>query len=382
MIIRNGNIHDAVNREAYVADIKIENGKISEIGENIIPEKDEEIIDASGMEVFPGLVEAHCHLGLESYGQGNMGIDVNERNDIISAHLRGIDGFNPFDKNVRFALEGGVTTVAAGPGSASVVGGTFIAVKTYGVCVDEMIIKNDIAMKCAFGENPKRIYESKCDSSRMTTAAKLREVLFNTREYLAKKEAAGSDASKMPKFDMKLEAMIPVIKGEIPLKAHAHRADDICTAIRIAKEFGVKMTLEHATEGHLVTEQIVKSGFPCAVGPTMTNSIKLELANKTFETAGILQRAGVKVSIITDSPVTQQYYLGICAGLAVKDGMDEFEALKAITINPAEHIGVSDRVGSVEVGKDADIVISDGNIMVSDTKIHKVIVDGKIVVEK
>jgi len=232
-------------------------------------------------------------------------------------------------------------------------------------------------MKCAFGENPKRCYNTKGISARMTTAAKLREMLFKAREYMEKKDAAGDDKSKKPGFDMKLEALIPVLRGEMPLKAHAHRADDICTAIRIAKEFGVKMTIEHCTEGHLIVNELLRAGFPVAVGPTLTGASKLELMNKTFDTPGILAKAGLSVSIITDAPVIPEEYLPLCAGLAVNAGMDPFDALRAITINPARHIGIADRVGSLEIGKDADIVITDGDAMVSNTKVVAVILDGE-----
>ena len=235
-------------------------------------------------------------------------------------------------------------------------------------------------MTRAFGENPKRCDRDKGDSARLTTAAKLREMLFKARDYLARKEAAGDDPLKRPAFDMKLEALIPVLKGEMPLKAHAHRADDICTAIRVAKEFGVRMTLEHCTEGHLIPEIVARSGFPAAVGPTLTNASKIELVNKTFETPGVLARAGVQVSIITDAPVIPQQYLPLCAGLAVKAGMDPFQALQAITINPAKHLGIADRVGSLEVGKDGDVVICDGDPMVSDTHVAAVCLNGRKVV--
>jgi len=379
MLIKNGLIFDAVHPEPYLSDIRVFDGKITEIGPDLPPSKGEEVIDAGGLRVYPGFVDAHSHLGLDNYGMGYEGHDYNEMNDIVACHLRGLDSFNPLERGVRFALEGGVTTVGTGPGSANVLGGTFLAVKTHGVCVDDMLIKESVAMKCAFGENPKRCYQSKGDSARMTTAAKLREMLFNARDYMARMDAA-EDASKMPKFDMKMEALLPVLRGEIPLKAHAHRADDICTAIRIAKEFGVKMTLEHCTEGHLVPEIVARSGFPVAVGPTLTNASKIELCNKTFETPGVLHRAGCQVSIITDSPVIPQQYLPLCAGLAVKAGMDPFAALQAITINPAKHLGIEDRVGSLEVGKDADIVLTDGDPMVSDNHIIAVILNGEKVV--
>ena len=378
MIIKNGTIYDAVSKDPYISDIALRDGKIAEIGKNLSPLDGETVYDASGKRIYPGFVDAHSHIGLDNYGNGPVGQDYNEYNDSVTPHLRAIDSFNPAELGVKHALEGGVTTVAAGPGSSNVIGGTFIAVKTCGNCVDDMIIKDPIAMKCAFGENPKRCYSSKNISARMTTAAKLREALFKAREYMNKKDAAKDDPSKLPSFDMKLEALIPVLRGEIPLKAHAHRADDICTAIRIAKEFGVKLTIEHCTEGHLITEQLVRAGYPVAVGPTLTSASKLELINKTFETPGILASAGLKVSIITDAPVILQQYLPLCAGLAVKAGMDYFEALKAITINPAEHIGVADRVGSIEIGKDADIVITDGDPLMSLATIETVIVNGNV----
>lgn len=379
MLIKNGLIYDAIHAEPYYADIRTEGTVIKEIAAGISPSDGEDVIDATGLRIYPGFIDAHSHLGLDNYGMGYEGHDYNEMNDIVACHLRALDSFNPLERGVRFALEGGVTTVGTGPGSANVLGGTFIAVKTHGYCVDDMIIKDSVAMKCAFGENPKRCYQSKGDSARMTTAAKLREMLFSARDYMKRKDAA-EDESKQPKFDMKMEALIPVLKGEIPLKAHAHRADDICTAIRIAKEFGVKMTLEHCTEGHLIPDVVRRSGFPAAVGPTLTNASKIELCNKTFETPGVLDRAGVQVSIITDSPVIPQQYLPLCAGLAIKAGMDPFSALKAITINPAKHLGIENRVGSLEVGKDADIVLADGDPMVSDNHIVSVILNGEKVV--
>jgi len=380
MLIRNGMIRDAVNREAYKGDIRITDGKIAQIAENLAPLEDEEVIEAEGLCVYPGFVEAHGHIGLDNYGMGNVGQDYNEYNDPITPQLRAIDSLNPHELQIRHALEAGVTTVCTGPGSSNIIGGTFIAIKTKGNCVDDMAVKEAIAMKCAFGENPKRCYSSKGVSARMTTAAKLRETLFKAREYLEKKDAAGDDSSKKPGFDMKSEALIPVLRGEIPLKAHAHRADDICTAIRIAKEFGVKMTIEHCTEGHLIVNELLRAGFPVAVGPTLSSASKLELFNKTFDTPGILAAAGLQVSIITDSPVIPQEYLPLCAGRAVKAGMDPFAALQAITINPARHAGIEDRVGSIEVGKDGDIVIMDGDALVSASKVVAVVLEGEKVV--
>lgn len=380
MIIKNALIHDAVNEKPYRGDIVIENGKIKSVGG--IAETGGDVIDAEGLYAYPGFVDAHSHLGLDGTG-GPTGstYDYNEMNDICSPQLRGIDSYYAHDAAIADALAGGVTTVFTGPGSANVFGGTFLAVKTYGNSVEENLLKAEGAMKCAFGENPKRCYKEKSDSARMTTAAIMREALFNAGDYMLRKEAAGDDISKQPKFDMKMEALIPVLKREMPLKAHAHRSDDILTAIRIAKEFNLRITIEHCTEGHLIVDELKEAGVPLAVGPTLSNASKLELLNKSWTTPGILSDAGLDVSIITDAPVIPQEYLALCAGQAVKAGMDPFKALQAITINPARHIGVEDRIGSIEPGKDADIVLTDGDALVSDTLVKYVIVDGKVLVK-
>ena len=379
MIIKNGSVNDAVNRETYVADIRITDGKIAEIGRDLTINEGEEVIDATGLNVYPGFVEAHCHLGLDGYGIGFEGADYNEPGDICTPHLRSEDSFNPLDPTVRSAARGGVTSVATGQGSANAIGGTWIAVKTVGNCVDDMIIKTPVAMKCALGENPKRCYREKGNAARMSTASVIRNMLFKAREYLNKKEKAGDDIFKQPAFDFKCEAMIPVLKKEIPLKIHAHQANDILTAIRLAREFDVNLTIEHVTEGHLIADKLAEYSYPLAVGPSLTHASKFELQNKSWTTPGILAAKGCQVSIITDSPVIPQEYLPLCAGLAVKAGMDQFEALKAITINPAKQIGISDRVGSIETGKDADIVITDGDPMVSSTAIKKVFINGEAV---
>lgn len=381
MIIRNAVIHDAIHREPYQGDILMKDGKLVSVGAGA-EDASGDVIDATGLHAYPGFVDAHSHIGLDGYG-GPTGTtyDYNEMNDICCPQLRGLDSYYAMDAAIPMALAGGVTTVATGPGSANVLGGTFLAVKLYGKTVDEAMIRPSVAMKCAFGENPKRCYKDKCDSARMTTAAKLREMLFDARDYMTRKEAAGDDVSKLPKFDMKMEALIPVLKREIPLKAHAHRSDDIMTAIRIAKEFDLRITIEHCTEGHLIVDELKAAGVPVAVGPTLTNASKLELLNKSWTTPGILAAVGIPVSIITDAPVIPQQYLPLCAGLAVKAGMDPFLALQAITINPARHIGVDDRVGSLEAGKDADVVLTDGDPLVSDTVVRYVIVDGKVLVK-
>lgn len=357
--IKNGTLHTAVSKETFIADILIDGGKIVKIGKGLSADG-AEVIDATGLHVYPGFVEAHCHIGLDGYGIGYEGHDYNELNDPVTPQVQAIDGINPFDPCMKMAAKAGVTCFATGPGSSNSIGGTFAAIKPVGTRVDNMIVKFPIAMKCAFGENPKRCYQKQGISSRMTNAAKIREALNKAKVYKAKIEAAGDDASKLPAYDQKSEALIPVLNHEIPLKAHAHQANDIFTAIRIAKEFGVGLTLEHVTEGHMIVDELAKENLPLAVGPTFGHASKFELQNKTWETPSILAKAGCHVSIITDAPVTPLHYLPLCAGLAIKAGMDEYEALRAVTINPAEHIGIADRVGSLEEGKDADVVIVDG----------------------
>lgn len=376
LLIKNGRIHDAIHREPYIADILTDNGKILSIQADIACDG-AEVVDAAGKEIYPGFVEAHGHTGLDGYGIGYEGQDYNEMGDINSPQLRAIDAIEPRDQALAEAREAGVTTLCIGPGSANVLGGTFAAIKPVGCRVEQMCIREEVAMKCAFGENPKRCYQEKGNSSRMTTAARLREMLFKAREYQQKLERAGDDPAARPLFDMKLNALLPVLRKEMPLKAHAHQANDCFTALRIAREFDVNITLEHVTEGHLVAEELAKENVMLAVGPTLGHATKFELRNKSWITPGILAAKGCHVSIITDSPVIPQKYLPLCAGLAVKAGMDPFAALQAITINPAEHIGVADRVGSLEVGKDADLVITDGCPFAVSTNVLAVYIDGK-----
>ena len=376
-IIKNGRIHDAVHREAYVADILLADGKIAAIGGGLTAPADAAVFDADGLEVYPGFVDAHTHIGLDGYGIGYEGCDYNEMNDIWTPQLRAIDGINPRDPSLADARRAGVTCVCTGPGSANVLGGTFLAMKTVGDRVDKMVVRDPVAMKCAFGENPKRCYRDKCDSTRMSTAAFLRGALMQARDYGARKQAANGDITKMPAYNQKLEALLPVLAREIPLKAHAHQANDIFTALRIAREFNLRLTLEHVTEGHLIVDELAgEKDVPMAVGPSLTFASKFELQNKSWATPGVLAKAGCHVSIITDSSVIPQQYLPLCAGMAIKAGMDPFDALKAITLNPAEHIGVADRVGSLEVGKDADVVITAGSPFEVLTEVKAVFIDG------
>ena len=371
MLFKNATIY-TMEQDPFVGDFKIDKGVFTQIGRNLTANEGEDVQDLNGLYVFPGLVESHCHLGMEETAIRFEGNDVNEITDPITPNMRGIDGCNPMDETVELALKGGVTTVAAGPGSANVLGGTFFAYKTKGNCIDEMSIQNPLAMKAAFGENPKRCYQGKKIDTRMQISALLRETLEKTKEYMKKKEL-GKDVA----YDQKLEAMIPVVKREIPLKCHCHRADDILTVIRIAKEYDIKVTLDHVTDARCIIPQIKESGFPCICGPALTHKSKFELANMSFETPNELYKAGILFSIITDSPVVPQQYLSLSAALAAKAGLPEYEAIKAITINPAKILGLDNRVGSIKEGKDADFVICTKNILDTTNEIKDVYVDGK-----
>ena len=381
-LIRGGLVHDAVHRDACKADILLADGKIAAIGTDLTAPADAAVFDADGLEVYPGFVDAHTHIGLDGYGVGYEGCDYNEMNDIWTPQLRAIDGINPRDPSLADARRAGVTCVCTGPGSANVLGGTLLAMKTVGDRVDKMVVRDPVAMKCAFGENPKRCYRDKCDSTRMSTAAFLRGALMQARDYGARKQAANGDITKMPAYNQKLEALLPVLAREIPLKAHAHQANDIFTALRIAREFNLRLTLEHVTEGHLIADELAgEKDVPMAVGPSLTFASKFELQNKSWSTPAVLTAAGCHVSIITDSSVIPQQYLPLCAGMAIKAGMDPFDALRAITLNPAEHIGVADRVGSLEVGKDADLVITAGSPFEVLTEVKAVFIDGVRIAE-
>ena len=379
LLIKNGYIKTMVGEDVENGCVLIgDDGKIAKVGADIAAPEGAEIIDAGGRLVTPGCVEAHCHIGLEESSVRWEGADYNERSDPVTPHMRGIDGIRPQDESLMEAIRGGVTSACTGPGSANVVGGTFTAIKLFGNCVDDMVIKEAVAMKCAFGENPKGAYGqngSKAPVTRMATAALLRELLFKTKRYIEDKENG-----KNPGFDMKLEAMIPVIKKQMPLKVHAHRSDDILTAIRIAKEFDVDMTMDHCTEGAEIADRLAQTGYPAFVGPSLGHKTKFELQSKSFKTAGILHKAGVNVSIITDAGVIPLQYLPMCAGLAAAEGLPMEEAWKAITINPAKGIGIADRVGSLEKGKDADVVIWTADPLTTvGAKAYTTIIDGKIV---
>ena len=382
LLIKNGYVKPMVGADLPCADVLVgDDGKIAAVGVSLAAPAGCTVIDAQGRLVTPGCIDAHCHIGLDNEAVGWEGMDYNEIVDPITPQMRAIDSIYPQDEAFRLAVQGGVTTACTGPGSANVVGGTFVVIKLHGNRVDDMILKDAVAMKCAFGENPKRCYGQggkKAPMTRMGVAALLRELLFKTRRYMEDK-AAG----KNPGFDMKLEAMIPVLEGKMPLKAHAHRADDILTSIRIAKEFGVKLTLDHCTDGAVIADELAKEGYPAFIGPSLGSKSKVELTNKSFTTPQVLHKAGVHISIITDAPVIPLQYLPMCAGLAADAGFAQEEAWKAITINPATALGIADRVGSLEVGKDADIVIwSADPITTLGAAACVTIIDGKVVYQR
>lgn len=384
ILMKNANIH-TMNHKIYENGmILVENGKIKDIGNNIDVPSGVKVIDLEGKFVMPGMIDAHCHLGMWEDGIGAEGSDGNEIVDPVSPSLRAIDAINPMDVCFKDAVEGGVTTVATGPGSANVIGGQFAVIKTYGDRIDDMVVNDCLAMKCALGENPKRCYGNlkKSPSTRMATAAILRENLMKAKQYVEKKKLAKKKGIKAPEFDMKMEDLSKVIKREIPLKVHAHRADDILTALRIAKEFQVDLTLDHCTEGHLITKYL-KEGYQkgIIVGPSLSNRSKVELRNLTFKTPGILYNEGINVAIMTDHPVIPLQYLPICAAIAAREGLDENEALRAITINPAKILGIDNKVGSLEKGKDADIVVFTGHPFDLRNKIAMVMINGKVVKE-
>ena len=383
LVIINGKIKTMEDRDYEDGYVRIEQGRISAVGDmrecdrNLLKSrKDIQVIDAKGNLVMPGIIEAHCHMGITEEKKGMEGDDCNENVDPITPYLRAIDAINPMDAAFHDALQAGITSAMIGPGSANVVGGQFAFLKTHGRCIDRMIVKAPAAMKVAFGENPKANYSGQGNSpaTRMAIAAMLREELTKAKEYQKKRQSNPEEIS-----DFRYECWLPVLKGEIPIKAHAHRADDILTAVRIAKEFGLRMTIDHCSEGHLIMEELKAAGFPAIVGPDMASRNKSEVKNMAFKTAGLLSQNGILTAITTDHPVSMIQFLPICAGLAVKAGMDKEEGLKAITINAARICNVADRVGSLVVGKDADIAIFDGNPMEVFTRNLCTIVDGKIV---
>ena len=386
LLLKNGNVMTMAG-PAFVGDVAIENGKIVAVGQSI-SYSDVEVRDVTGMTVMPGIVDPHCHIGMWEDAMGFEGADGNECTNPITPELRAIDAINPYDRCFEEAAAGGVTTCVTGPGSANVIGGQFVAIKTYGDSVEDMVLRFPVAVKAAFGENPKRVYNGKnqTPSTRMATAALMRKALVEAQEYNEKLERGKADPEKMPERNLGKEILARVIRRELPMKIHAHRADDILTAIRICREFKLRYTLDHCTEGYLITDKLKEAlDEDCEgiiVGPLLTDRSKIELKNLSFKAPKVLEQAGIEYAMMTDHPVTPEQYLPICTAVAVREGASEEGALKAITINAAKITGIADRVGSIEVGKDADIAVFSGHPFDFRSRCVLTLVNGKVAHEE
>lgn len=373
LLIANGLLHTMESDTPIQADILTDKGKIIKIKKNIVPPAETEVFDAKNLNVYPGFIDAHSHIGIAEEKISVQNDTSNENTNPVTPAVRGIDSINPMDSAFHNAVAAGITGVMAGPGSSNAVGGQFAFIKTYGRCVDDMIVLAPAAIKIAFGENPMNCYglNGNMPSSRMGIASLIREELFYAKQYFSQNQSNSADFSS--------ECYRELFEKNIPLKAHAHRTDDILTAIRIAKEFDLDLTLDHCTEGHLIAEEIAKSGFPAIVGPSLASRNKDEVSCSDFKTAGILHDAGVRVAITTDHPVSRIQYLPLCAGIAAKEGLGEAAALRAITIDAARICRVDHRLGSLKEGKDADIVIFDGNPLEIKSNIKATVINGEIV---
>ena len=364
MLLINAKIYTMEDEIIENGFVYVEGEKISKVGKmQDLDLQDENTINLGGKSVYPGFIDAHTHMGLFENGLGFEGEDGNEYTEPSTPQMRAIDAVNPMDKSFEEALFAGITTVITGPGSANPIGGQLLAMKTAGVCVDDMVIKEPVAIKFALGENPKMVYNDKSQTpmTRMATAAIIREQLNKAKRYVFEKDKAEENPAEydLPEYDAKCEALVPLIKKEIPAHIHAHRADDIFTAIRIAKEFDINYVIVHATEGHLIAKKLKSEGVNILVGPILSDRSKPELVNLSTKTPGILSKNGILLSLTTDHPETPVQYLSICAAVAIRAGMDQYEALEAITINPAKICGIADRVGSISENKDADLVVFD-----------------------
>ncbi len=385
MLIINGTVHTMDGLTIPNGFVAISGDKIAKVGpmEECPSQWEGEILDAQQGHIMPGFIDAHCHLGVFGDALGFEGDDANEATDPCTPHLRAIDAINPMDRCFQEAREAGVTTVLTGPGSANPISGQFAAIKTNGRWVDAMILQAPVAMKLALGENPKCVYNDRHETpvTRMATAAIIRENLRKALEYGEKLDRAAQDEEEeKPDYDAKLEALLPVVRGELPVHIHSHRADDIATGVRIAKEFNLKCVVVHGTEAHLIPDLLEQEGIPVITGPSIGDRSKPELVNMTIESPAVLAMHGVKTAICTDHPEVPIQYLPLCAAMAVKGGMPPEGALAAITINPAQIAGIDHRVGSLTPGKDADIVITSGHPINLLSRVKAVLIGGVPVV--
>ncbi len=381
-VLRNGLLHTATDRGTVEGDLLLANGEIAAVGDVDAPDDADELA-LNGAHVTPGLVDAHSHAGMAEWGEPEDG-DFNEGTSATTPHVNALDGFHPRDEELKHAFQNGVTSVSARMGSGNVIGGVIVSMKTYGDVADEMFIRED-GMKAAMGENPKRFHgesEGRQPSTRPGVAATLRESFTAAEDYRRRKERAEEEDDPFDR-DIGKENLVRVLEGDLPLRVHAHRADDIRTVFRVADEFGIEdLSIEHATEGHVVADAFVERDVPAVVGPSISSATKYELRNITFETPGILHRAGVDVAIQTDAPVLPQQHLDVCVGLAVREGFPKEDALAAVTRTPAEILGIEDRVGTLEPGTDADVAVWDGEFWRVDTRTQHVFVDGEHVFDR
>lgn len=378
LLIQNGTLYTMEREEPLFADLLIKDGKIEKIAPDIAPSENMEVLDATGLLIFPGFIDAHSHIGISEEKVTGIGDECNENTTPATPYLRAIDCIHPMDSAFHNALASGITGAMVGPGSSNPVGGQFAFIKTHGRCVDDMIVLAPAAIKIAFGENPMTCFgmNGNVPSTRMGIAAIIREELFNAKQYLSN---TNTDSNQK---DFHMESYRELFDKKIPLKAHVHRTDDIFTAIRIAKEFDLDLTLDHCTEGHLIAGEIAKSGYPAIVGPSMSARSKKEVSESDFKTPGILKKAGVSIALTTDHPVCRLQYLPLCASLAAKEGLSEYDALCAITIDAARISRVDHRLGSLAVGKDADLCLWNGNPLEISSSVVKTLIDGNVVWER
>ncbi len=383
MILENASIYTMVE-EPFTGSIAIDGKTIAEVARGEINKEAQERIDLKGAVLTPGFIDAHTHQGLFQGDIGWAGMDGNEKTDPVTPQLRAIDAINPEDPGIVEAPQGGVTTINTGPGSANVFGGLFCAMKTNGRIVDEMILKNPSCLKIALGENPKAVYgkNEKAPQTRMAIASLLREWFFKARDYHEKRtenrRGEGPEAERKADFDLKLDVLDAALRREIPVHAHCHRADDIVTAIRIGEEFNLRLVLIHATEGHRVADYIAAKGVPAVVGPSYVGREKVELRDISFKTPGILSEAGVDVCLQSDTFPPLVYFQSILC-MAIKEGMDRYRAIQAVTVNPARVLGIDDRIGSIEKGKDADMVVWSGDPADFYSRVLMTFINGRMV---
>lgn len=358
--------------------VLIVDGRIAAVGADVDVPDDAEVVDATGSWVLPGFVEAHAHLGVHEEAEGWAGQDTNEMTDPNGARMRALDAINPADEGFRDAVAGGVTTAVVKPGSGNPIGGQTVALKCWGRMVDEMLLRQPVSVKSALGENPKRVYgdQKKLPSTRQGVAAVIRDAMVRAQDYRVRRDRAAANGEPFDR-DPTSEVLVRVLDGELPWSQHSHRADDIATAMRLAEEFGYRLILNHGTEAHLLADVIAERGIPVVIGPLFTTRSKVELRQRHLRNPGLLARAGVRIAITTDHPVVPINFLVHQASLAVKEGLDRDEALRALTINPATIMGLDDRVGSLVPGKDGDVVVWSGDPLDVFSRALRVFVDGR-----